>query len=72
MFHRRVNPVSPGGLQEGLSEKAPLILKDISPKDFETFLWVFYNPYVLADTSLFSFTYTISSVKTLLYLRQHC
>jgi len=43
-FHRKANPVSPGSPREGLTELAPILLENISPEEFETFLWVFYNP----------------------------
>lgn len=44
MFHKKVHPVTPGTPREGLTDKTPILLENISPEDFETFLWVFYNP----------------------------
>lgn len=53
MFHRRFHPVTLGTPREGLTDKAPILLENISPEDFETFLWVFYNPrYSIYDTSV--------------------
>ncbi|KAF9525019.1 hypothetical protein CPB83DRAFT_897424 [Crepidotus variabilis] len=43
IFHRRMNPTSPGDTKEGSSEEDPVFLDD-TPEEFEKLLWVFYNP----------------------------
>jgi hypothetical protein len=63
MFHRRLHPVTPGAQREGLTEKAPILLENISPEDFEKLLWVFYNSYVASFC--FSHLFNVSLPKTL-------
>lgn len=50
-FQARLNaPASPGSSAPGSSESAAIILPEITPSEFSTFLWVFYNPkYSLYD-----------------------
>ncbi|KAH6885467.1 hypothetical protein BKA70DRAFT_1124016 [Coprinopsis sp. MPI-PUGE-AT-0042] len=38
-------PASPGSSKRGSSDNEPIVLTDVSPSDFEKFLWVFYNPH---------------------------
>ena len=50
VFHKLLNPASPGDNKHGSSESDAMMLADVSVQDFETFLWVFYNPrYSLYD-----------------------
>lgn len=46
MFQKRLNPVSPGQSKEGATPDSPVVLDGITAQEFETLLWVFYNPYV--------------------------
>jgi len=32
---------------EGKNDSDPIILEDVSPGEFEKFLWIFYNPCVV-------------------------
>jgi hypothetical protein len=45
MFSTKLNPVSPGQSKQGTSD-LPVVLDEITAEEFETLLWVFYNPYV--------------------------
>ncbi|KAJ7146028.1 hypothetical protein C8R44DRAFT_863846 [Mycena epipterygia] len=48
---------SPGQPQQGSSHLTAIKLHDVTAKDFETFLWVFYNPtYSLYDASVSDWT----------------
>jgi hypothetical protein len=44
VFSRTIDPASPGHVREGKTDSDPIILEDVSPEEFEKFLWVFYNP----------------------------
>ncbi|KIK05751.1 hypothetical protein K443DRAFT_130197 [Laccaria amethystina LaAM-08-1] len=52
-FNKLLQPSATAGhFREG-SENNPIVIPDISPDDFATFLWVFYNPkYTLYDAPL--------------------
>jgi len=53
-FHLKFYPQAafPGTTGEGLTDVDPVILPNaITAEDFETFLWVFYNPCVLLVVS---------------------
>jgi hypothetical protein len=52
-FNKKLNPASPGYVKEGTNDNDPVVLEDVTPEEFEKFLWVFYNPYVhIAFSSL--------------------
>lgn len=56
-FNKLLQPSATAGhLREG-SQSNPIVVPDILPEDFATFLWVFYNPCVVivpfADFVLF-------------------
>jgi len=56
-FHLKFYPQAalPGTTGEGLTDVDPVILPNaITAEDFETFLWVFYNPCVFATSILCS------------------
>lgn len=44
IFHRKIDPASPEHVKNGRSDSDPIMLEGVSPKEFENFLWVFYNP----------------------------
>ena len=46
LFSKKLNPASPGQLKEGTNDNDPVVLEEVTPEEFEKFLWVFYNPYV--------------------------
>ncbi|KAJ7593791.1 hypothetical protein C8J56DRAFT_421270 [Mycena floridula] len=49
---RLTKPATPGNAPPGLSQDSEIVLEDVSLKDFERFLWVFYNPkYSLYDAT---------------------
>jgi hypothetical protein len=52
-FHNKVYPAGPGVTGQGTSDRDPIRLTHVTPDDFETFLFVFYNPSV--DFFLFFF-----------------
>lgn len=46
IFSKKLNPASPGQVKEGTNDNDPVVLEEVTPEEFEKFLWVFYNPYV--------------------------
>lgn len=53
IFNRKLNPASPGQVREGTDDADPVVLDEVSPEEFEKFLWVFYNPlYSLYDATI--------------------
>ncbi len=46
-FHNKVYPAGPGVTRQGTSDRDPIRLSNVSPDEFETFLFVFYNPSVI-------------------------
>ena len=48
-------PASPGAQRMGNAESTAIILDGLKPAEFARFLWVFYNPYVVAVPSLFGY-----------------
>ncbi|KAJ7452178.1 hypothetical protein B0H11DRAFT_1876860 [Mycena galericulata] len=52
-FRALLAPPAPGKPQQGSSHLTAIKLHDVTAKDFETFLWVFYNPtYSLYDATV--------------------
>jgi len=45
-FHSKVYPAGPGLTRQGTSDGDPIRLTNVTPEEFETFLFVFYNPSV--------------------------
>ena len=39
-------------MREGADDSRPLPLADVTPEEFEKFLWVFYNPFVLITATI--------------------